>query len=231
MHGCMGKCLMNLVAVCIIWCRYRKKEQIRFNFLCTLSRNARKHLIGFIKEQQAYRHQAQSVDTTQGLCITGSIVPSVNNIRLFGVTVDNHLSFDVVRSCKYRSLRHTRPLIDCETVVNLACSIVASRLDYCNSVLYGVSETNIAKLQRMHNNLARVVCKQWCSPRDSCLASRQSRVRLLKYLASVSKSKSLASPRLASVSMSKCLGLASVSRLASLESILLFGLILVLYFI
>jgi len=34
-------------------------------------------------------------------------------------------------------------------------------LDYCNSVLYGVNETNIVKLQRMQNrpNLARVVCK------------------------------------------------------------------------
>jgi len=90
----------------------------------------------------------------------------VNNIKLLGVTVDNHLSFDqhisdVVRSCNYHihSLRHIRPLIDRETAINLACSIVASRLDYCNSVMYGVSETNIAKLQRMQNNLARVVCK------------------------------------------------------------------------
>jgi len=52
-----------------------------------------------------------------------------------------------------------RPLIDCETVVNLACFVVTSRLDYCNAVLYGVSETNIIKLQRMQNDLARVVCK------------------------------------------------------------------------
>ena len=56
---------------------------------------------------------------------------------------------------------------------------------------------------------------QWCSPRDSCLASRQSRVRLLKSLASVSNS--------------KCLGVASVSRLASFESFLFFGFIMVLY--
>jgi len=112
------------------------------------------------------RHQVQSFDTTTSLCIAGSTVPFVSNIRLLGVTVDNHLSFDqhvsdVVRTCNYhiRSLRHIRPLIDRETAINLACSIVASRLDYCNSVLYGVSETNIAKLQRMQNNLARVVCK------------------------------------------------------------------------
>ena len=49
---------------------------------------------------------------------------------------------------------------------------------------------------------------QWRSPRDSYLASRQSRVRLLKCLASVSKS--------------KYFGLTYVSRLTSFESILFF---------
>ena len=39
----------------------------------------------------------------------------------------------------------------------LACSIVASRLDYCNSLLFNMSASNIARLQRVQNNLARVV--------------------------------------------------------------------------
>jgi len=34
-----------------------------------------------------------------------------------------------------------------------------TQLLYHNSVLYGVSETNITKQQRMQNNLARVACK------------------------------------------------------------------------
>jgi hypothetical protein len=44
---------------------------------------------------------------------------------------------------------HIRHLIDRDTAVTLACSIVASRLDYCNSVLYGVTDANIVKLQRV----------------------------------------------------------------------------------
>jgi len=40
------------------------------------------------------RHQTQFFDTTQCLCIAGSTVSFVNNISFFGVTVDNHLSFD-----------------------------------------------------------------------------------------------------------------------------------------
>jgi len=39
----------------------------------------------------------------------------------------------------------------------MAVSIVGSRLEYCNSVLYGMPQANIDKLQRMQNILAQVV--------------------------------------------------------------------------
>ena len=39
----------------------------------------------------------------------------------------------------------------------VACALVNSRLNYANSVLYGTSAANIAKLQRVQNELARVV--------------------------------------------------------------------------
>ena len=39
----------------------------------------------------------------------------------------------------------------------LACSIVCSRFDYYNSVLYGAPSKSISKLQRIQNNLARIV--------------------------------------------------------------------------
>ena len=55
-----------------------------------------------------------------------------------------------------------RHLIDRDTATTLACLIVASRLDYCNSVLNGVTYANIAKLQRVQNSLARAVCKLPC---------------------------------------------------------------------
>ena len=35
--------------------------------------------------------------------------------------------------------------------------MVSSRLDYCNSVLYGISSSNLSKLQRVQNALARTV--------------------------------------------------------------------------
>ena len=39
----------------------------------------------------------------------------------------------------------------------VACSIVGSHLDYCNSLLAGMSESNFHKLQCVENTLARVV--------------------------------------------------------------------------
>jgi len=39
----------------------------------------------------------------------------------------------------------------------MAFSIAGSRLDYCNSVLYGAPKASIAELQRVQNMLARVV--------------------------------------------------------------------------
>ena len=66
-----------------------------------------------------------------------------------------------MQSCNYhiRALRHIRPLLSYDLACQIACSIVASRLDYCNSILYNTSVTNILRLQRVQNNLARVVCR------------------------------------------------------------------------
>ena len=41
----------------------------------------------------------------------------------------------------------------------LANTLVSSRLDYCNSLLSGIAETDLTKLQRVLNRLARVVTK------------------------------------------------------------------------
>ena len=46
-----------------------------------------------------------------------------------------------------------------KTVANtIACSIVSTRLDYCNSLVYRTSKGNIQRLQWVQNTLARVIC-------------------------------------------------------------------------
>ena len=44
-----------------------------------------------------------------------------------------------------------------EVTNTVACSIVSTRLDYCNSLLYGTTAKNLDKLQHVQNALARVV--------------------------------------------------------------------------
>jgi len=103
--------------------------------------------------------------------IGDTVIPYSKQVRILGVTVDHYLAFDnhittVVRSCSYhiRSLRHIRHLLDRNTANTLACSIVATRIDYCNSVLYGISHKNLHRLQRVQNSLAVVCDVPLCSP-------------------------------------------------------------------
>ena len=86
-------------------------------------------------------------------------------MKSLGVTFDRTLSFDAhvqltVRACNFHlaALRHIRPVMSDDVAKTVGCSIVGSKLDYCNALLYGTSAKNIAKLQRTQNNLARVVC-------------------------------------------------------------------------
>ena len=43
------------------------------------------------------------------------------------------------------------------TATAFANSLVSSKLDYCNSLYSGISQTNLNKLQRIQNSLARVI--------------------------------------------------------------------------
>ena len=53
-----------------------------------------------------------------------------------------------------RALRHVRESLPDDVAATVACSIISSRLDYCNSLFTGMSAANFAKLQ---NTLARVL--------------------------------------------------------------------------
>jgi len=116
---------------------------------------------------------------TAGISIGDTTVKIATAIRALGVTVDQHLTSDdhvtkVVSSCNFhiRSLRHIRHLIDCETANTTACSIFATRLYYCNAVLYGITGKNIMRLQRVQDSLTRAVCAvPFCSSSVPLLCS------------------------------------------------------------
>ena len=49
------------------------------------------------------------------------------------------------------------PTLTTELALTLACSLILSRLDYCNAVLHGAPASSIQKLQRVQNTAARIV--------------------------------------------------------------------------
>ena len=86
-------------------------------------------------------------------------------LKVLGVTLDSTLTFDdhannVVRSCNFhvRALWHLCPRLSLDVAKTMTASIVGSRLDYCNALYYGAAQSTMNKLQRVQNNLARVVC-------------------------------------------------------------------------
>jgi len=112
----------------------------------------------------ASQKKAKEFAHGSGVPVAGSNIAYSVTLKSLGVTLDQSLTFDthvqnVVKAANYhtRALRHIRPMLDRQVANTIACSIVTTRLDYCNSLLYGTKVTNIQKLQRAQNSLARVV--------------------------------------------------------------------------
>ena len=72
----------------------------------------------------------------------------------------SHISA-VCSSCLYLmwDLCRIRRYLDLDSAKLLATSLVSSRLDYCNSLLYGIAGIDLTKLQCVHNWLACFVTK------------------------------------------------------------------------
>ena len=86
--------------------------------------------------------------------------------RNLGAIFDKNFNFRshisaICSSCIYhiRDLRRICRHLDLDSAKLLANALVSSRLDYCNSLLSGIAETDLTKLQRVLNCLARVVTK------------------------------------------------------------------------
>ena len=109
------------------------------------------------------RQQVKSV-SSETVTVVGNVVKPASQIKLLGVSIDSNVNFnnhvaDVCKTtyCHVKALRHIRKNVDYSTANTIACSFVASRLDYCNSVLAGMSDYNVQRLQRVQNSVAKIV--------------------------------------------------------------------------
>ncbi len=84
--------------------------------------------------------------------------------RNLGVVFDQDFNFrhhisQLCSTCYYHipDLHRIRRHLTLDNAKSLASALVASRLDNCNSLFYGLAEKDIKKLQRVQDSLARVV--------------------------------------------------------------------------
>ncbi len=110
------------------------------------------------------RQQLAKVDTAVNLRVGSDTVVSTPSARNLGVWLDASLKFDaqvnkICQSCFFniKKLARIRRYLTPQSAAVLGAAIVASRLDYCNSVLTGIAVDNIKRLQRVQNALARVI--------------------------------------------------------------------------
>ena len=91
----------------------------------------------------------------------------VDALRNLGVVFDPDLSHKkhVTKICQtsflyIRQLRQIREYLDLNSSKTLANALVISRLDYCNSLLFGLPNSTLHRLQLIQNSLARATVPQ-----------------------------------------------------------------------
>ena len=124
--------------------------------------------------------RARTLPPFMHINVAGLCVPVSQTIKTLGITFDSHLTFNahiqsLTKACYFhiRALRHIRSCITLETAKSFAHAIVSSRLDYGNSLLTGISDLNMHKLQRVQTTLARVVLASPYSRKTSAESLRQ----------------------------------------------------------
>ncbi|PIK42144.1 ORF2-encoded protein [Apostichopus japonicus] len=97
-----------------------------------------------------------------------TITPSTH-VKSLGVVLDPHLSMkqqlNAVCKSSYNAVRkisRIRKFLTNDITTKLVCSLIMPRLDYCNSLLFGLPDSTLKKLQTVQNSAARLIS---CSSR------------------------------------------------------------------
>ena len=104
-------------------------------------------------------HKLESVTLDEG--VVNTIADSARNL---GVKLDKHLTLnyyinDTCRAASFalHKIGTIRQFLNRKATERLVHAHVMSRIDFCNSILYGLPDMQINKLQRIQNSAARLV--------------------------------------------------------------------------
>jgi len=96
------------------------------------------------------RQRLRSSELQETVTVAGSTIATTDKLKVLDVVLDSSLTFDqhvrdTVRNCNFhlRAIRHIRPSLTSDVANTIACSIIGSRSDYCNSLLVGINGKNL----------------------------------------------------------------------------------------
>ena len=100
------------------------------------------------------------------ITIGNAQIPFKQSVKNLGFTLDCHLTMNahvstIARTCycELRRLASIRRFLTSTATATLVSAFVLSRIDYCNSLLFGSTHDVISHLQRIQNYAARVILR------------------------------------------------------------------------
>ena len=126
------------------------------------------------------------------ITIGNAQIPFKRSVKNLGFTLDCHLTMNahvsnIARTCyfKLRRLTFIRRFLTSTATATLVFALVLSRIDYCNSLLFGSTHDVTSYLQRIQNYAARVILRLPMSSRRTQMLRwlyLSQRLRCHKYL-------------------------------------------------
>ena len=100
------------------------------------------------------------------ITIGNAQIPFKQSVKNLGFTLDCHLTMNahvsnIARTCYFelRRLASIRRFLTSTATATLVSAFVLSRIDYCNSLLFGSTHDVTSHLQRIQNYAARVILR------------------------------------------------------------------------
>ena len=110
------------------------------------------------------RQQLRKVDLDALMVGTSKVPLATSAVRNLGAWFDSELTMNthVNKLCSAAyfhlyNLRRIRKYLSQETCQQLAHTFITSRIDYCNSLLYGLPAKQLDKIQRVQNTAAGII--------------------------------------------------------------------------
>ena len=100
------------------------------------------------------------------ITIGNAQIPFKKSVKNLGFTLDCHLTMNarvsnIARTCyiELRRLAYIRRFLTSTATATLVSAFVLSRIDYCNSLLFGSTHDVTSHMQRIQNYAARVILR------------------------------------------------------------------------